>query len=172
MHCEHGCTRRARANPFSLSSSAGGPAESRTRVGLRHSPCTHCRPGRTTRHPPPHQSGSSVSAARTRRCVLGGSSPPRSGCRRRCTFKLKFSVKLSGLSVKIFISRCTYFATLNIKMTLRRTLGHHGRRRRSFPRAPATARPSAWRPFHRRGTAVSACCTGRISPSSPPTCAA
>ena len=27
---------------------------------------------------------------------------------------LKFSVKVSGLSVKIFIYQCTYFATLNI----------------------------------------------------------
>jgi len=35
--------------------------------------------------------------------------------------KLKFSVKVSGLSVKLFISQCTYFATLNIIMTLPRT---------------------------------------------------
>ena len=27
---------------------------------------------------------------------------------------LKFSVKMSGLSVKLFISQCNYFATLNI----------------------------------------------------------
>ena len=35
--------------------------------------------------------------------------------------KFKFSVKVSDLSVKLFISQCIYFATLNIIMTLRRT---------------------------------------------------
>ena len=32
--------------------------------------------------------------------------------------KFKFSVKLLVLSVKLFISQCTYFATLNIIMNL------------------------------------------------------
>ena len=34
---------------------------------------------------------------------------------------MKFSVKVSVLSVKLLISQCTYFATLNIIMNLHRT---------------------------------------------------